>query len=66
MSHDSLPPVSIREIFTRFVDITSPPKIPVLKYLASACTDSNDAEKIRELIAVRNILYLLYFNKVIK
>ncbi|CAB3251850.1 unnamed protein product [Arctia plantaginis] len=54
VNHDHLPPVSVRDIFTRFVDITSPPKIPVLKYLASACTDSNEAEKIRELIADSN------------
>lgn len=46
-----LPAVSIRDLFTRFVDITSPPKTPVLKYLASACTDESDAEKIKELIA---------------
>ncbi|XP_075969287.1 nitric oxide synthase-like [Anticarsia gemmatalis] len=53
-SHDDLPPASARDIFTRFVDITTPPKTPVLKYLASACTDEKEAAQMRDLVADSN------------
>ncbi|CAG4908085.1 unnamed protein product [Colias eurytheme] len=52
--HERLPPVTVRELFTRFLDITTPPSSKLLKYLASACTDKNDAECIKELIEDSN------------
>ncbi|XP_026742645.1 nitric oxide synthase-like [Trichoplusia ni] len=53
-SYDRIPPATIRNIFTRFLDITTPPTTKVLKYLADACTDEKDAEKIKELVSDSN------------
>lgn len=47
--HERLPAVTIRQIFTRFLDITTPPSTTVLKYLSKACTDQNDAAQLKEL-----------------
>ncbi|XP_061712007.1 nitric oxide synthase-like [Cydia pomonella] len=48
--HERIPAVSIRDLFTRFLDITTPPPTTVLKYLAKACSDEKDTLKINELI----------------
>ncbi|CAK1556071.1 unnamed protein product [Leptosia nina] len=48
--HERLPAVTIRELFTRFLDITTPPSTRVLKYLASVCTDTSDADCLKELV----------------
>ncbi|XP_050666056.1 nitric oxide synthase-like isoform X2 [Leptidea sinapis] len=52
--HERLPAVTIRELFTRFLDITTPPSTKVLKYLASVCSDKSDAECINELLEDSN------------
>ncbi|CAH2074437.1 unnamed protein product, partial [Iphiclides podalirius] len=41
--HERLPPVSVRDLFTRFLDITTPPTTILLQYLAKTC--ENDEEK---------------------
>ncbi|XP_041976849.1 nitric oxide synthase-like isoform X1 [Aricia agestis] len=48
--HERIPAVTVRDIFTRFLDITTPPSTKLLKYLATACTDQNEAEYLRILI----------------
>lgn len=50
--HERIQALSVREIFTRFLDITTPPSTKVLKYLATACSDQNEADYLRELIEV--------------
>ncbi|KAJ2952585.1 hypothetical protein O0L34_g6909 [Tuta absoluta] len=52
--HERLAPVTIRQIFTRFLDITTPPSTKLLKYLAKICSDENEATVIRELISDSN------------
>ncbi|CAG9783567.1 unnamed protein product [Diatraea saccharalis] len=52
--HERLPSVTVRDLFTRFLDITTPPSTTVLKYLASKCSDVNEASKISELITDSN------------
>ncbi|CAH3893206.1 unnamed protein product [Pieris brassicae] len=52
--HERLPAVSVRDLFTRFLDITTPPSTKVLKYLASVCSDKSDAECLTELIEDSN------------
>ncbi|KAG6452910.1 nitric oxide synthase [Manduca sexta] len=52
--HERIPAVTVREIFTRFLDITTPPSTTVLKYLANSCTDQQDAEKLLELATDSN------------
>ncbi|VVC89726.1 unnamed protein product [Leptidea sinapis] len=41
--HEKLPAVSIRDLFTRFLDISTPPTTILLQYLAKTC--SNDEER---------------------
>ncbi|KAL0893659.1 hypothetical protein ABMA27_013817 [Loxostege sticticalis] len=53
-THERLPTVTVREIFTRFLDITTPPTTTVLKYLASRCSDQNEANQIKELATDSN------------
>lgn len=50
--HERIQALSVREIFTRFLDITTPPSTKVLKYLATVCSDQNEADYLRELIEV--------------
>ncbi|CAH2074435.1 unnamed protein product, partial [Iphiclides podalirius] len=51
--HERLPAVSVRDIFTRFLDITTPPSTKVLKYLATACTEQREINFINELVEPR-------------
>lgn len=50
--HERIQALSVREIFTRFLDVTTPPSTKVLKYLATVCSDQNEADYLRELIEV--------------
>ncbi|KOB70820.1 Nitric oxide synthase [Operophtera brumata] len=52
--HERIPTITVREMFTRFLDITTPPSTKVLKYLAHACTNRKEAEQIRELTTDSN------------
>lgn len=52
--HERIPTITVRDMFTRFLDITTPPSTKILKYLAHACTNRKEAEQIRELTTVRN------------
>ncbi|XP_046390490.1 nitric oxide synthase-like protein isoform X2 [Ischnura elegans] len=48
--HDRLPVASLRTLFTRFLDITSPPSPFLLQHFASIATDPIDREKLDELV----------------
>lgn len=50
--HERMPAATVREVFTRFLDITTPPSTKVLKYLVTVCNDENEANYLRELIEV--------------
>ncbi|KAJ8725465.1 hypothetical protein PYW08_003648 [Mythimna loreyi] len=52
--YERLPPATIRNIYTRFLDLTTPPTTKVLKYLAESCTDEAEAEQINELVSDSN------------
>ncbi|KAH9639089.1 hypothetical protein HF086_009058 [Spodoptera exigua] len=52
--YERLPPASIRNIYTRFLDITTPPTTKVLKYLAESCTDEAETKQINELVTDSN------------
>ncbi|XP_026757602.2 nitric oxide synthase-like isoform X1 [Galleria mellonella] len=47
--HERISTATVRDIFTRFLDITTPPSTTVLKYLANCCSNKSEAEKIRKL-----------------
>lgn len=51
-SHERLPAATTRELFTRYLDITSPPSVALLKYLATTCTDDKDKDALTELAQV--------------
>ncbi|XP_039747140.1 nitric oxide synthase-like [Pararge aegeria] len=52
--HERIPAATVREVYTRFLDITTPPSTKVLKYLATACNDENEANYLKELIEDSN------------
>ncbi|KAJ0180349.1 hypothetical protein K1T71_003753 [Dendrolimus kikuchii] len=52
--HERLPAVSVRQIFTRFLDITTPPSTTVLKYFAHCCTDKDESQQLIELATDSN------------
>ncbi|KOB72118.1 Nitric oxide synthase 2, partial [Operophtera brumata] len=47
--HERLPVVSVRELFTRFLDITTPPSTILLQYLATTCDNAAEKEKLNNL-----------------
>ncbi|CAG9096154.1 unnamed protein product [Plutella xylostella] len=50
--HERISAMTVRDIYTRFLDITTPPSISVLKYLASKCSNENEANELKKLVAV--------------
>ncbi|XP_072944115.1 nitric oxide synthase-like protein isoform X1 [Epargyreus clarus] len=48
--HERLPTVTVRDLFTRFVDITTPPTTILLQYLAKTC-DNEEEKKQLSLLA---------------
>ncbi|XP_045491293.1 nitric oxide synthase-like protein [Colias croceus] len=44
--HERLPPVSVRDLFTRFLDITTPPTTILLQYLAKTCSDETQRKQL--------------------
>lgn len=50
--HERLPVVNIRELFTRFLDITTPPTTILLQYLATTCENESEKEKLNNLSTV--------------
>ncbi|XP_059050101.1 nitric oxide synthase-like protein [Achroia grisella] len=47
--HERLPVVSVRELFTRFLDITTPPTTILLQYLAKTCDNDEDRKQLNLL-----------------
>ncbi|XP_053625509.1 nitric oxide synthase-like [Plodia interpunctella] len=52
--HERIPTVSIRDIFSRFLDITTPPSTKILKYLADCCSNKDEKEELRTLATDSN------------
>ncbi|KAK6625189.1 hypothetical protein RUM43_005480 [Polyplax serrata] len=48
-SHDKLPACTLRTLFTRFLDIATPPSPNLLQYLASVAKDRTEKEKLLKL-----------------
>ncbi|XP_013182279.1 PREDICTED: nitric oxide synthase-like protein [Papilio xuthus] len=48
--HERLPAISVRDLFTRFLDITTPPTTILLQYLAKTC-DNEDERKQLNILA---------------
>ncbi|XP_063359614.1 nitric oxide synthase-like protein isoform X1 [Cydia amplana] len=47
--HERLPIVSVRELFTRFLDITTPPTTILLQYLATTCENEEERTQLNLL-----------------
>lgn len=47
--HERIPPATVRELFTRFLDITTPPTTCLLNYLATTCSKESEKEKLKTL-----------------
>jgi nitric-oxide synthase len=52
--HERLPPCTIRTLFTRFLDITTPPTPNLLQHFASVATDPEDQRRLTLLATVSN------------
>ncbi|XP_063821545.1 nitric oxide synthase-like protein [Ostrinia nubilalis] len=44
--HERLPVLSVRDLFTRFLDITTPPTTILLQYLAKTCEDEEERKQL--------------------
>ncbi|XP_075969286.1 nitric oxide synthase isoform X2 [Anticarsia gemmatalis] len=47
--HERLPVVSVRDLFTRFLDITTPPTTILLQYLSKTCENDEEARQLHTL-----------------
>ncbi|XP_053625637.1 nitric oxide synthase-like protein isoform X1 [Plodia interpunctella] len=47
--HERLPIVGVRDLFTRFLDITTPPTTILLQYLAKTCDDEEERKQLNLL-----------------
>ncbi|KAJ0180348.1 hypothetical protein K1T71_003752 [Dendrolimus kikuchii] len=47
--HERLPVVGVRELFTRFLDITTPPTTILLQYLATTCDNDEERKQLNIL-----------------
>ncbi|XP_039746679.1 nitric oxide synthase-like protein isoform X1 [Pararge aegeria] len=47
--HEKLPPISLRDLFTRFLDITTPPTTILLQYLATTCDNDEERKQLSTL-----------------
>lgn len=47
--HERLPVMSVRELFTRFLDITTPPTTILLQYLATTCENEDERNQLNSL-----------------
>lgn len=52
--HERLPVVSVRDLFTRFLDITTPPTTILLQYLATTCENEDQMKQLTMLATVSN------------
>lgn len=53
--HERLPPCSLRTLFSRFLDITTPPTPNLLQHFASLATDPEDERRLTLLATVSNV-----------
>lgn len=54
--HERLPVCSLRELFSRFLDVTTPPSPNLLQYFSSIATDEEDQRKLN-LLATDSAAY---------
>jgi sulfite reductase alpha subunit-like flavoprotein len=54
--HERLPPCTLRTLFSRFLDITTPPTPNLLQHFASLATDPEDQQRLTLLATVSNVL----------
>ncbi|XP_045781881.1 nitric oxide synthase-like protein isoform X1 [Maniola jurtina] len=47
--HEKLPPITLRDLFTRFLDITTPPTTILLQYLATTCDNEEERKQLSTL-----------------
>jgi nitric-oxide synthase len=50
--HERLPPCTLRTLFSRFLDITTPPTPNLLQHFASVATDPEDQRRLTLLATV--------------
>lgn len=50
--HERLPVCTVRELFSRFLDITTPPTPNLLQHFASIATDEDDQRRLTLLATV--------------
>jgi nitric-oxide synthase len=55
-SHEKIPPCSLRNLLTRFLDITAAPSRQLLLFLASCCEDEKEKASLNKL-ATESALY---------
>jgi nitric-oxide synthase len=55
-SHEKIPPCSLRNLLTRFLDITTAPSRQLLLFLASCCEDEKEKASLNKL-ATESALY---------
>lgn len=57
VAHEKLPAVSVREMLSRFLDITTPPSPNLLLHFATIATDEEDQRRLNLLASVSKILH---------
>ena len=61
ITHDKYQGNSLRSLFTRFIDVTTPPTPNLLRYFASIATSPNDQIKLNLLANVSgNVFYYIF------
>ncbi|KAJ4437856.1 hypothetical protein ANN_13795 [Periplaneta americana] len=53
--HERLPPCSLRTLFSRFLDITTPPTPNLLQHFASLATDQEDQRRLTLLASIYDV-----------
>lgn len=56
--HERLPSCSIRELFTRYLDITTPPSPNLLQHFATIATDEEEQKKLNLLATVGQYIFI--------
>lgn len=59
MPHDRYLPNSLRMLFTRFLDITTPPTPNLLRYFASIATNPEEQAQLTELATVSSTSFIM-------
>lgn len=60
--HERLPVVSVRDLFTRLLDITTPPTTILLQYLAKTCENDDEQRQLHLLATVSFVMFCQLLN----